>query len=178
MNTDYFDTSKIEEGNNNVINYEHMTVTLTTTKNQKNDEKKGNMTAINLGDCEIKLKEAYNISSNETLFMKKIEVKQEGMLIPKIEFDVYYKLNGEKLVKLNLSYCSNSKIDISIPLKIAGNIDKFNSSSGYYYDICYTTTSDAGTDIILKDRKSEFINNNNAVSRKIVFSQNMIIILI
>ena len=169
LNTDYFDTSKIEEGNNNVINYEHMTVTLTTTKNQKNDEKKGNMTAINLGDCEIKLKEAYNISSNETLFMKKIEVKQEGMLIPKIEFDVYYKLNGEKLVKLNLSYCSNSKIDISIPLKIAGNIDKFNSSSGYYNDICYTTTSDAGTDIILKDRKSEFINNNNAVCQENCF---------
>ena len=99
-----------------------MTVTLTTTKNEKNDENNINVTTINLGDCEKILKEIYNISNNNALFMKKIEVQQEGMMIPKIEYDVYYKLNGTKLIKLNLSYCSNVKIDISIPVKIMKKI--------------------------------------------------------
>ena len=37
---------------------------------------------------------------------------------------------------------------------------KHNSSSEYYNDICYTYTTENGTDISLKDRKNEFINNN------------------
>ena len=89
-----------------------MTIIFTTTRNQKNDENNSNVTTINLRECESLLKEEYNISDNETLFMKIIEVKQEGMMIPKIEYGVYYKLNGVNLTKLNLSYCSDIKIDI------------------------------------------------------------------
>ena len=33
-------------------------------------------------------------------------------------------------------------------------------NSGYYNDICYTTTSKDGTDITLKDRKKDFIDKN------------------
>ena len=167
LTSEDYNTSEIENGNNEVIKYEHMTVTLTTTKNEKNDENNINVTTINLGDCEKILKEIYNISNNKALFMKKIEVHQEGMMIPKIEYDVYYKLNSTKLIKLNLSYCSNAKIDISIPVKInEKDIDKYNSSSGYYNDICYVTTSDSGTDIILKDRKNEFIDNNKTLCQE------------
>ena len=155
-----YDTSDIDRGINNIIKYNHLTVTLTSTKNQKNDEKFGNVTTINLGNCEDKLKDAYNISYNESLYIKKIDVIEEGMMIPKIEYDVYYKLNQTNLVKLDLSYCSDSKIDILIPITITDNIDKYNANSGFYNDICYPSTSNDGTDVILKDRKSEFINNN------------------
>ena len=65
-------------------------------------------------------------------------------MIPKIEYDVYYKLNQTNLVKLDLSYCSDSKIDISIPKTINDNIDKYNANSGFYNDICYPSTSDDG----------------------------------
>ena len=146
-----YDTSEIENGNNDVITYKEMIVTLTSINNQKSDENKGNISSINIGECEELLKKAYNIPSDETLFMKKIDVKEEGMKIPKIEFDVYYKLNGRNLIKLNLSYCNDVKIDISIPHILTGNIDELNSSSNYYNDICYTSTSDSGTDITLKD---------------------------
>ena len=162
--TKEYDTTEIENGNNDVIKYENMLITLTSTKNQKKDENNVNVTTINLGDCERLLKEAYNISYNETLFIKKIDVIEGGMLIPKIEFDVYYKLNGINLIKLNLSYCKNSKIDISIPVQInKKDIDKYNASSGYYNDICYVAESDCGTDIILNDRQNEFIDNNKTV---------------
>ena len=64
---------------------------------------------------------------------------------------------------MDLSYCSNSKVGISVPIKIEESIDKLNSSSAYYNDICYTTTSDSGTDIILNDRKTEFVEGNKTV---------------
>ena len=41
-----------------------------------------------------------------------------------------------------------------------------NSSSGYYNDICYATTSNFGTDISLKDRKKEFIEGNKTVCQE------------
>ena len=47
-----------------------MTVTLTSTINQKSDENNNKETSINLGNCEQILRKVYNISNNETLFMK------------------------------------------------------------------------------------------------------------
>ena len=84
------------------------------------------------------------------------------MKIPKIEYEVYYPLYGNDLIKLNLSICKNMKIDISIPINININDDlnKYNPSSDYYNDICSKTTSESGTDITLKDRKNIFIDKN------------------
>ena len=134
-----------------------MTVTFTTTQNQKNNLN-NNMTSIDLGECGILLRNYYNLTNNETLYMKKLEVIQEGMKIPKLEYDIYCKLNGSNLIKLNLSFCRNTKISLSIPIEIKDSLDKLNSSSEYYNDICYTSTTGSGTDIILKDRKNEYIN--------------------
>jgi hypothetical protein len=46
--------------------------------------------------------------------MKKIDVKQEKIKIPKIVYDVYYKFSGINLTKLNLSICENTKISLLI----------------------------------------------------------------
>ena len=64
---------------------------------------------------------------------------------------------------MNKLVCSNVKIHISIPIIITENLDILNSSSGYYNDICYPAKSDSGTDISLKDRKDNYINENKAV---------------
>ena len=82
------------------------------------------------------------------------------MKIPKIEYEVYYPLNDNNLVKLNLSICKNTNIEISIPVYIDDDIDKYNQSSPYYNDICSKTASKFGTDICIKDRQNEFIDNN------------------
>ena len=162
-----YNISEIEDGKKEEFIYKNLKVTLTSTNNQKNEENKDNTTSINLGDCEGILKIKYNISDNDTLFMKIIDVKEDGMMIPKILFDVYYKLNGTNLIKLNLSYCSDSKIDIFVPVYInEKNIDIYNASSGYYNDICYTTSSESGTDIILKDRKTNFIDDNKTICQE------------
>ena len=104
-----------------------MTVTLTTTQNQKNNTNH-NMTSIDLGECEYILRTYYNLSDNDKLYMRKIDIKQEGIKTPKVEYDVYCKLFGTNLIKLNLTVCSNSKVSISIPFTITENLDKYNSS--------------------------------------------------
>ena len=142
-----------------------MTITFSTTQNQKNNIN-DNMTKIDLGECETLLRNFYNISSNETLYMKKIDVVQEGLKTPKVVYDVYSKLFGTNLIKLNLTVCENSKISIFTPFAIAENIDEYNSSSGYYNDICYTTTSEAGTDIPLKDRQTNYIDGDKIVCQE------------
>ena len=114
------------------------------------------MTNMDLGDCEKSLRQSYNLSDNETVYIKMLEVSQEGMRIPKIEYDIFAKLNEENLVKLNLTKCKNSKISLSIPVDKVDNLDKLNSSSSYYNDFCYTATSDSGIDITLEDRKNEY----------------------
>ena len=138
-----------------------MTVTLTTTENQKNNSN-NNITIIDLGECEDLLRKEYSIPDNEILYMKKIDVIQEGMKIPKIEYDVYYK-SGNILQKLNLSICEKTKISLSIPIEISENLDKLNTSSGYFNDLCYIASSDSGTDISLIDRKKEFVEGNKTV---------------
>ena len=156
-----YDIEKLNSGDE-VIKTEKMTITFTTVENQKNNINK-NVTAINLGGCEQLLRDYYNISSNEKLYMKTTEIYQEGMKIPKVEYDIYSALFGENLKKLNLKVCGNSKISISLPIKLTEKLDILNSSSGYYNDICYTTTSEDGTDISLKDRKTDFIDKNKTV---------------
>ena len=98
--------------------------------------------------------------------MKITNVVQEGMAAIKVEYDVYARISGSKLSKLNITVCEKSKIDLSIPVEIKDNLDKLNSSSDYFNNICYQATSDSGTDISLKDRKKEFVDGNNTVCQE------------
>ena len=120
-----------------------------------------NKTSIDLVLCETLIKSLNNISNDNTLFILKIEVREEGMKIPKIEYELYnLMLNNNTLTKLNLSPCKNMKIDISIPVPIKDTIDKYNTSSDYYSNICSKAISEYGTDISLNDRKNKFVNDN------------------
>ena len=155
----------IDKGEDQFINAEKLTITLTNIENQKNNID-SNMSTIDLGDCEDLLRIHYNLTDNQTIYMKKIDIIQDGMKAKKIEYNVYSKLSGNNLVKLNLSVCENSKISINIPYEINGNIDKYNTSSGYFNDICYTSTSNDGTDISLNDRKNEYIDGDNIICQE------------
>ena len=121
------------------------------------------MSTIDLGDCEILLRKHYNLTNKETIYLKKIDIIQDGTKAKKVEYNVYSKLSGNNLEKLNLKVCEDTKILINIPVEINDNIDKLNTSSGYFNDICYTATSNDGTDISLKDRKKEYIEGDNII---------------
>ena len=124
------------------------------------NENEKNLT-MDLGQCENILKDVYNISKNDSLYILQLISEEEGMKIPKVEYEIYYPLyNNKTLAKLNLTYCEGTKIEISISVKINDTIDKYNSSSDYYNNICTKANSKSGTDISLKDRRNEFVENN------------------
>ena len=146
-----------------VIEEEGVTIQLTTTENQNNANT--NKSTIRLGECEDKIKEHYGIDKSESLLILKMDVYEEGLLIPKIEYEVY---NPKTIEKLNLSVCSDTKIDLSIPVNIdEKDLDKHDTNSDYYNDPCDTYTSENGTDLSLNRRKKEFINNNMTLCEEV-----------
>ena len=55
-----------------------------------------------------------------------MDIVQQGMKTSKVEYDVYCKLFGTNLIKLNLTVCEKSKISIFMPFIITDNVDKYN----------------------------------------------------
>ena len=124
-----------------------------------------NISSINLGICENKLKIENDININVPLLILKIDINEKGMLIPIIEYEIY---DFETKKKLNLNICKNDKVDISIPVNInENNLFKYNISNDYYNDICYI--DDSKVDIILNDRRNEYYINNMSVCEKDCF---------
>ena len=134
--------------------------TLSNLLNQKNNLNK-NKTTIDLEECANILKsQVYTNISKADLYIIKIDIKEEGMKIPKIEYGLFYPLYGGELIELNMAKCEGVNVDISIPVSLNDDINRHNASSDYYNNKCSKETSKDGTDITLNDRKNEFVNNN------------------
>ena len=138
-----------------VVDIENIIYTITTPENQRNNKNK-NVSTIDLGECENILKEHHKLSDNEKLYILKIDYFEEGLLIPIVEYEVYSKNE-----KLDLNYCKDIKINISLPALINEDEDfKYDPQSDYYNDICFIYTTENETDISLSDRKNEFEEKN------------------
>ena len=130
---------------------------ITTTENQKNNNY-SNISTINLGECENKLKEIYHIDNNLSLIILKIDYFMPGLLIPVIGYEVYDPRNK---TQLDLNYCKDITIKLNIPVSInESNIFKHDPNSEYYNDECNRYTTENGTDILINDRQNEYIENN------------------
>ena len=135
---------------------------ITSTENLKDVKK--NSTSINFGDCESLLKSTYNISDNESLIILKIDKSKdnEKSSIKQVEYEAFHP---NSKTNLNLSICQDLKINVfySIPSINIDNLYKYNQSSDYYNDICFTNNSDNGVDICVKDRRDIYVDNNMPV---------------
>ena len=158
--------SNVTEGNKEdlYIKDDDISYQITTTDNQNNNIY-NNISTIKLGECENILKKIYDIDRNLSLIIFKIDYFLEGLLIPIIGYDVYDPINK---TKLNLSYCNETSISYNIPVSIDENsLFKYDQNSEYYNDECNTYTTEDGTDIIINDRKEEFIKNNMSLCENI-----------
>ena len=130
-----------------------------------------NLSIIDLGECEIILRDEYNISDEDSLIyvkQQKLEIKSSQQ---DIKFEVFEPYNK---TKLNLSLCSETKINIYVKLGLSDEIKILNeqmTSLGYnifdkndpfYKDICIPYTSSDNTDILLSDRIDFIYYNNDA----------------
>ena len=126
-NLDAFIENLIEKENKDfLIERDNIIYQLTSSYNQRNNQY-DNISTINLGECETKLRKHYNINNNISLLLLKIDILEEGLLIPIIEYEIYNLKTEEKL---NLDICKGINININIPVNIdENNIFKYNSSN-------------------------------------------------
>ena len=147
----------LNTGKDLTLSEEGIKYQITTTKNQKIN-KNVEISTINLGDCETRLKTSNGINGSLPLLIFKIDITVEGLKFPIVEYEVYDP-NTKNI--LNLSVCSDLLIGLEVPVNIKEDeLSKYDPTSEFYNDICTTTTSENGTDIILSDRKNEYANKN------------------
>ena len=151
---------KTNSGKDLEIPHENILYIMTNTKNQ-DINKYENKTILLIEKCAKLLKKENNISDEDILYILKIDAEEKGMKIPKIEYQIYYPLyDKNKIFKLDIKICKSTYIDVLIPVKINDDLEKYNSSSDYYNNVCSKTISNSGTDISLLDRKKNFIDKN------------------
>ena len=149
----------LENDKDLVIEGEDMIFQLTSSESQ-NNKIYDNISIIKLGQCGKLLCEENNMNENENLLIFKIDIKEEGLSIPLVEYEIY-DYNKKKQLDLNICDETNNKIEIFFPTSnVQNEIFKHNISSDYFNDICFSYTTAEGTDIILNDRKNEFIDKN------------------
>ena len=71
--SDNYDLTNIDRGEDQVINANKILITFTNTENQKNNIE-SNMSTIDLGNCEILLRKYYNLTNNQTIYLKKLDI--------------------------------------------------------------------------------------------------------
>ena len=147
------------KGEEVIIEEDGIAYHLTSTANQ-NYIIHRNISNIYLGKCELILKKKYDINLDQPLIIYKVDIHIDGYSAPIVEYEVYHPITKDKL---DLSCCDNEQIKISKPVleDIKENdIQKYDQKSEFYNDICSTYKTKFNTDITLKDRQNEFINNN------------------
>ena len=139
---------------------------VTNTNNENNNlNSEGDLSVINLGECENTLRTIYHIDDDlSIIILKYLNPETNGK---NFIYELYHPTNHEKL---NLSYCQNVTYDLHIPIDLDSSVikaysnakeqgyDLFNSEDSFYKKICTRYTSESGTDVILDDRMSFYYN--------------------
>ena len=150
---------------------------LTTNRNQLavldgTIPNENNLSIIDLGDCASTLISANNLPENTELIILKLENMTLVSNEKSIQYEVYAPGQSQKL---DLSVCSNTKIDIYYPIKLdeetkklyeelkSQGYDLFDKYNKFYKDICTPYKSEDGTDIILADRNNDFFAKHEII---------------
>ena len=127
-----------------------------------------NVSSVDLGECEKRLKENESLSNLDNLIMFKMDIKNEDWPSVYVQYEIY---NNNTLKKLNLDICKDITIHISVPTYLDNKIESLNNdlnelgynlfdpNNSFYNDICSTYTSENRTDVLLSDRRNYFYTN-------------------
>ena len=160
--------SNLINGNYTLIKTVNVIFEISAIEDQLKSENK-DISNVDLGICESRLKQKYNISPSKDLIIFKIDVKNIEDSTTYVQYEIY---EPDNYTLLKLDVCSDLNIHIYSPVYLNSetkilfsSLEKagynlFNSSDSFYNDFCtpYTTTN--GTDILLEDRKKDIYSKN------------------
>ena len=125
-----------------------------------------NLSIIDLGECENRLKSENNLSNDIPLIIFKLETYYENTTIRNVQYEIYNPVTKEKIT--DFSPCEEEKINIYVPTSLDNKTytlyeelknqgyEIFNANDSFYNDVCTKYTSINNTDITLNDRKELF----------------------
>ena len=150
-----------EEGTDYLIWEDTITYHLTTLKNSKILTNK-NTSTVDLGDCENKLRDKYDIDAELPLIILKIDYYLNYSLIPVIGYEVF---DPRTFKKLDLSICENNVLSLTVPTEQLNEstLYIYDPLDSYYTDECSPSKLEDKYDIILSDRQISFIKNNLSI---------------
>ena len=157
---------------------------LTNGRNEMNSLKgnnynKYNLSIIDLGECEILLREKNYIDINTSLIILKYEKITNIASEKKVQYEIY---NLNEKTKLDLSICQNTSINLYIPITLTEETqnlykdlkeygyDLFNINDSFYQDICTPYKSENNTDVLLSDRRKDYYTNETICQNNCEYS--------
>ena len=163
---------KIAADANELIETENVIFQISTLEVQKNSNNP-NVSSIDLGECEDRLKEQEGLSESDELIVIKTDIKSEDLSSTYVQYEIY---NPIYLTKISLEVCEDISISVSVPVNLDESIKSnyyslsqsgynlFDLSDSFYNDICSTYTTENGTDLTLIDRKNLIYDTSGNVS--------------
>ena len=158
--------------NNTIIQTKNAIFQISTVEDQKNTDNQ-NVSNIDLGICEEKLRSYYKIDDEDPLIIIKLDTKSEDLTQTYVQYQIY---NPRDLSPLNLSVCNEIQININTPVVLDNTTSNlynklkesgynlFDGNDTFYTDICSTYTTENGTDLTLSDRKNIIYSNNGNIT--------------
>ena len=167
----YLKENIIKNNSNIIIETKNVVFQVSSLESQKAN--KANISSIDLGNCEQKLKDKENLTKNDELIIFKIDIKNNDSSLTYVQFEIY---NSQNMKNLSLDACKDIPIIINSPISLDAIFDSIYirlNSSGYnllnlndsfYSDICSTYTSESGTDICMSGRKTYIFDKNSNIT--------------
>ena len=172
--TDIYDKLKgqIKSNKNLTISTEKVIFQISTLEEQRSNNNP-NISSIDLGKCEEKIKESRGLSEEDNLIIYKIDIKSEDLSTTYVQYEIY---DPKTFEYIELDICEGIFINIYTPITLKESTDSlfqrmsnsgydlFNLNDSFYNDICSTYTTQDGTDLTLLDRKKIIYDKNTNIS--------------
>ena len=127
---------------------------------------------INLGSCESKLREYYNIPEDVQLTIIKLDFKKNDSSVNNVQYEVFNPKNRTE--RLDLNICKEEKVVVKNPIDSSislnrishlmdssdNSMDIFSEDNKFYTDECSLFTSEDNTDVLIQDRILEYNYKN------------------
>ena len=129
------------------------------------ENKKKNISIIDFGVCEERLKRIYSL---DYIIILKIDIFLSNSTNIILKYEVY---NPYTLEKIDLSICNDLTIKVYLPYSIPDNdlnlykqlvqlgYDLYNPNDSFYHDLCTPYTTNLKTDILISDRRKDYFKN-------------------
>jgi hypothetical protein len=133
---------------------------------------------IDLGTCEKKLREHYNIPEDTKLTIIKLDFKKNDTSVNNVQYEVFNPKNRSE--RLDLSICSEEKVSIKNPLdtsitpnriSLIEEYDLSNKDSPFFTDECAIYTSEEKTDVLIQDKYKDYYYKNKLCQKNCEFKE-------